>query len=225
MSDELWNTAKKHFVALFELLEKFKQEHPNLAILGLHEAYELVSSTEPDPGIRGMSFSSLRVKSPGGRGHCYTLKVSIPGYSFRLRAVPADPAICLLNTVLMTGSGGGELLAAERRAQEKLRGHISEEQWTSYQLTSAFTEQSKRSNLLYLFRRGFPTLAFKSSPEGNNFFMGLCLHAEGYEPFSWAGRLCSTDDVITALLLMRSQEKKFWAKAGHHELHSPMLGI
>lgn len=33
----------------------------------------------------------------------------------------------------------------------------------------------------------------------------LCMHPIGYYADSWAGALCPTDDVITHLLLMRSE--------------------
>lgn len=225
MTDDMQYMAKVRIAALYDLLAEFMRGHPNFIILGFREALNLVRSTEPDERITKTSVGSYRLKNPAGRGHIYELKVSIPGYSFRLKMVPADPAICLLNTVLLTEQGGEEIHVAEQRAQEKLRSHISDDQWLSYQMSASFVEMSRKSSMLYLFRRGFPTLAFKSSPEGNRFIAGLCLHAEGYEPFSWAGYLCPTDDVITALLLMRSQEQKFWAKAGHHHLNSPMLGI
>lgn len=223
MFDDTRLIAEASYLALLDLLEKIKQKYPTFAIQGMREAWVLISSREPDPSITKVDVRQIRVR--GKRDSYIALRVSIPGYSFRLKMVPIDPAICLLNTVLVTGRSDKELLLAERRAQRKLRGHISEEQWMSYQLTSAFTEISRRSGLLYLFRRGFPTLVFKSSPEGNSFFLGLCLHAEGHEPNSWAGYLCPTDDVITALLLMRTQEQRFWGKAGHHQLHSSMLGI
>jgi hypothetical protein len=50
-------------------------------------------------------------------------------------------------------------LDAEYKAREKLKGMLTERQWRQYDLTGSFLESSKRSGLMYVFRRLRPTIA------------------------------------------------------------------
>lgn len=216
------------FEQLVLLLEEVKTRHPHYVFQGMTAAQQKIRSAPPDPRIQGTSVTLLRNTKLGrnGRG---VLKVTIPGYVFRFPILSPDPATLLLYTVEWTAEDEErkQMAQAERRAQEKLRECIAPSQWDDYFVNSAFAEQSLRSQLTYLFRRGFPTLVFRQGPppRGLSFLVGLCLHIHGHAQYSWRGELCPTDDVIAHLLLMRTDERRFWAKANHHTLDSPGLGI
>jgi hypothetical protein len=47
----------------------------------------------------------------------------------------------------------------------------------------------------------------------------------GYCGQSWAGVMCSTDEVIAHLLMMSGSEEKFWANANQHPLDRPKAGL
>lgn len=107
-------------------------------------------------------------------------------------------------------------VTAELTAQETLREHVNETQWRSYILAGTFIETSKRSGVKYIFRKLRPTVAIREVGDGFRCLAVLCLHPLGYYQETWCGTLAPTDDVLSHLLLMRGDERKYWAKAEHH---------
>lgn len=122
---------------------------------------------------------------------------------------------------------------AEYKAREKLRGMLNDKQWQTYELTGAFIETSKRSGLIYMFRRLRPTIAMTGKHpwfrtrrhDGMRCLAVLCMHPIGYYRKSWAGCMVPTDDVIAHLLAMRGDEAYFWRKANQHEFSAPEAGL
>lgn len=106
---------------------------------------------------------------------------------------------------------------AEVKAQEKLFSLVSGHQFVQYSMTGAFVERSKRSQVLYVFRRCGTTLALRHDADFSiRVLAALCLHPVGYYEQTHAGCLVPTDDVIAHLLMVRGAEHKFWAQANHH---------
>jgi hypothetical protein len=121
-------------------------------------------------------------------------------------------------------------MEAEEMAMEKLHELINDRMYDMYRMTGAFMEQSERSRVTYLFRRSRPTLALSAtdlSAEDKPMacLAALCMHPIGYYERTWAGVMCPTDDVIAHLLLMRGDERKFWAQSNQHSLHMVEAGI
>jgi hypothetical protein len=115
---------------------------------------------------------------------------------------------------------------AEMKARDALRSRINESQWRCYVLNDCFLERSERSDLHYLFRKGYPTLVF--SYHGDNegrVIAALCLHPIGYYQYTHAGLMTPTDEVICHLLLMRADEHKFWAKSGQWRVTDTRSGV
>ena len=116
-------------------------------------------------------------------------------------------------------------IEAELKAQVKLGSLIDDHQMRQYMLTGSFVERSKRSQVLYVFRRLRPTLALRHGWDYHlKVLCGLCFHPVGYYEKTFAGCLVPTDDVIAHLLMMRGDERKFWAQANQHTAES-MLGF
>jgi hypothetical protein len=115
---------------------------------------------------------------------------------------------------------------AEMKAMASLKDRVSESQYRCYVLNGMFPEQSKRSGLFYFFRKGLPTLvlSYHGYPSGR-VLAGLCLHPVGYHSCTFAGLMCPTDEVICALLLMRSDEHFLWKKSGQWKASDPRSGI
>lgn len=123
-------------------------------------------------------------------------------------------------------------LEAEHAAMEKLKGMLGERQWRQYELTGSFMEESKRSGVLYMFRRLRPTLALSlkdghgTSTETTTFFLAaLCMHPVGYYNRTWGGCLVPTDDVIAHLVYMRGDEARFWGQSNQHRSWDPESGV
>lgn len=116
-------------------------------------------------------------------------------------------------------------LDAEIKALERLKQLIDHNAFATYMLTGTFAESSKRSKVIYMFRRCRPTLACRETAIGTKILAALCLHPIGYYGESYAGCLVPTDDVMAHLLLMRGDEHKFWAKANHHPLWAAQAGV
>lgn len=115
---------------------------------------------------------------------------------------------------------------AEMKAMESLKGKISNGQYRSYVLNGAFNERSKRSNIYYVFRKGYPTIALSfSGSKTGRVLCCLCLHPFGYYRGTWAGMMTPTDEVIAALLMMRGNEPKFWARSGQWPAYDPRSGL
>lgn len=115
---------------------------------------------------------------------------------------------------------------AEEKALELLKSKITPSQYRCYVLCNCFPERSKRSDIFYFFRKGLPVLALSwhGYPEGR-ILACLCLHPYGYYRGTHAGVMTPTDEVIGQLLLMRANEKKFWAKSGQWSASDPRSGI
>lgn len=134
----------------------------------------------------------------------------------------------LLDTLIVRG--GAVMVQNEFTAMEALIQKVNNNQWESYVLSGAFPETSKRSGVTYIFRKGLPTIAMRERKleDGNNkreFLAALCLHPLAYFKDTFCGSYPPTDEVIAHLMLMRSDEHKFWAKANHHTLSDPLAGI
>jgi hypothetical protein len=114
---------------------------------------------------------------------------------------------------------------AEQKAQKKLASLVPEHVFELYLLTGHFAEESKRSKVTYLFRRGRPTIALRQTEEYSHALCALCLHPIGYYGNTWAGVMCPTDEVIAHLLMMRGSEEKFWANANQHPVDHPSAGV
>ncbi len=117
-------------------------------------------------------------------------------------------------------------IEAEAEAVKKLSELVSEQAFRCYVLTGSFLETSKRSGVMYMFRKLRPTIAMRPNREGiMQVIAGLCLHPLGYYAESWAGVLCPTDDVIAHLMMMRGCEHQFWKKANHHPMWAASIGV
>ena len=116
----------------------------------------------------------------------------------------------------------------EKRAQELLRSHISEQQWADYFISGVFWEVS-HSDELYIFRKGFPTIVCNLEITDENYVVTpkhtLCGHAVLYTEGTFAGGVCPTDDVITHLLMMRTNEEHYLASCNIHAFDAPQSGV
>jgi hypothetical protein len=114
----------------------------------------------------------------------------------------------------------------ELRAMESLKTRLTVPQWDSYVLNGAFPEQSKRSDLHYIFRKGYPTLvlSYHDEPQGK-ILAALCLHPMGYYAGTFCGVMTPTDEVIAQLVLMRADERRYWAQSGQWHACDPRSGI
>lgn len=120
-------------------------------------------------------------------------------------------------------------VTAETNALRKLQELIPEPMFNYYVLTGMFIERSKRSGVLYMFRRCRPTLALSDKPVRGTRHLrplcALCLHPVGYYEGSHAGAMVPTDDVIAHLTLMRGDEHHYWKCATQHPLWVPEAGL
>jgi hypothetical protein len=114
---------------------------------------------------------------------------------------------------------------AEQKALQKLATMVPRDVFELYCLTGHFAEESKRSQVTYLFRKGKPTIAIRQDEEGGYPLCALCLHPIGYYGDTWAGVMCPTDEVIAHLLMMRGSEAKYWANANQHPVDHPAAGV
>ena len=111
---------------------------------------------------------------------------------------------------------------AEARALMNLADRLTRAQADSYILSNAFIETSKRSGVRYVFRKGLPTIALSNNAK---FLAALCLHPLAYFEDTHAGSMAPSDDVLAHLLMMRSDEHRFWKEATQHPLWDPRSGI
>lgn len=118
-------------------------------------------------------------------------------------------------------------LDAELRAMTKLRELVTDQAWKCYVTTGSFLESSKRSGVVYMFRRLRPTLALggRGDPDGMKILAGLCLHPLAYYEGSWAGAMVPSDDVVSHLMLMRADEHRFWRMANQHPAWTVSSGL
>jgi len=117
---------------------------------------------------------------------------------------------------------GAVSVEAELAAQAYLLKRLSEKQRRSYILGGSFVEESKRSHVAYLLRKGLPTLAFGKD---NKFLCALCLHSFGAFMMSYVGLMPPSDEVLAHLLLNRGDQEKFLKKSGQHPAWNPMSGV
>lgn len=116
--------------------------------------------------------------------------------------------------------------AAEFKAMGKLSELVSDHAFKCYLCSGMFLETSKRSGVTYMFRKGRPTLATRSSEEhGVRFLAALCLHPIAYYEGTFAGCMVPSDDVIGMLLMMRADERLLWRKANHHPVWATESGV
>lgn len=129
----------------------------------------------------------------------------------------------LMNTI---GASRAWSVSAEFTAMERLKTLITPQAMRYYVLVGFFIERSPRSGVTYIFRKGRPTVAL-SAGQGDalKILATLCLHPIGYYRETFAGSMVPTDDVIAHLLMMRGDERLFWAKCNQHDPSEPESGI
>lgn len=146
--------------------------------------------------------------------------VKEPRAGIRLRKLMAD--VSIRNDIhTMTAE-------AELKAMESLKARVTGNQYRAYVLSGAFFERSPRTDLFYLFRKGFPTLVLSyhgEKNEGGRVIVALCFHPMGFYQFSHVGVMCPTDEVVAALLMMRGHEAKFWSKSGQWPVTDSRSGV
>jgi hypothetical protein len=131
-----------------------------------------------------------------------------------------------LNYVMHTlGASDAWGIEQEGNAILTLGKMVRHRQFKQYMLTGSFLERSRRSGLIYLFRRLRPTVAIRDRDEGSRILAALCMHPIGYYEGSWAGAMCPTDDVIAHLSLMRGDEAMFWRRCNQHPPYRPEAGL
>jgi hypothetical protein len=113
----------------------------------------------------------------------------------------------------------------EARAVQLLAEKVRHRQFKQYMLTGMFLERSKRSGVMYLFRRLRPTIALSPHGDDARILAALCMHPIAYYANSWAGAMCPTDDVIAHLMMMRADEHMFWKRCNQHPPHRPEAGL
>jgi len=116
---------------------------------------------------------------------------------------------------------------AELTAMLRLKTLVKKAAFRYYLLTGTFLETSPRSKVIYLFRKGRPTLAIKGTLSGNDtkVLCALCLHPIGFYDGTFAGSMVPTDDLIAHLLMMRGDERKFWSKCNQHDIRDAEAGV
>jgi hypothetical protein len=118
------------------------------------------------------------------------------------------------------------LFEAEAKAQKRLSEALTEIQSKSYFLTGEFIQRG-RSGVAYLIRKNRPTLALRDdngkSPARP--LCALCMHPLAYYNDTWAGVMAPSDEVLSHLLMIRSDEHYFWRKANQISPDNPVSGI
>lgn len=115
----------------------------------------------------------------------------------------------------------------EGAAVKALAALIPHHAFKRYLLTGMFLETSRRSGLVYMFRKLRPTVVISPHhPRGESVILAaLCLHPIAYYAGSWAGAMCPTDDVLAHLMLMRGDEAMFWRRSNQHAAIRPEAGL
>lgn len=113
----------------------------------------------------------------------------------------------------------------ESNAVNTLAGLLSHHQMKCYLLTGSFVEKSRRSKLMYMFRKLRPTVAIDLSGVKAKVRCALCMHPIAYYEGTWAGAMCPTDDVIAHLMLMRADEPMLWRRCNQHPSNRPEAGL
>jgi hypothetical protein len=129
---------------------------------------------------------------------------------------------------MMVRQDAHQTAEAEFKALESLKQRVNEHQFNCYVLSGMFIEKSKRSGVYYYFRKGLPTLAISHNGAYANtgkVLCALCLHPMGFYQGTHCGLMCPTDEVISHLLWMRSDEHGFWKKSGQWSAEDTRSGI
>ena len=113
----------------------------------------------------------------------------------------------------------------EHRALKLLGEMVPHHMFKNYLLSGVFMERSKRSDLVYIFRKLRPTVVLRSKGEAVAVLTTLCMHPIGYYEDTWAGAMCPTDDVIAHLSMMRSDEHAYWRRANQIPYDRPNAGL
>jgi hypothetical protein len=113
----------------------------------------------------------------------------------------------------------------EARAIQLLATLVSHRQFKQYMLTGTFLESSRRSGVMYVFRKLRPTVAVRMTGPSADVMCALCAHPIGYYSGSWAGAMAPSDDVVAHLQLMRADEPRFWKTSTQHPAISPLAGV
>jgi len=113
----------------------------------------------------------------------------------------------------------------EARALQLLATLVSHRQFKQYLLTGMFLESSKRSGVMYVFRKLRPTVALRMTGPSSEIMCALCAHPLGYYGDSWAGAMCPSDDIVAHLQMMRADEPRFWKTSNQHPAITPMAGV
>lgn len=140
---------------------------------------------------------------------------------------PYHPAALRFNLFIETGAQrrAFTLSTAEITAQNRLLEALNDQQRGSYLMLDTFVERG-RSGVLYFVRKNRPTIACRSRPDGGATpLCALCLHPLGYYVGTWAGVMPPSDEVLTHLLYIRSDEHFFWRKANQIPLTCVMSGL
>jgi hypothetical protein len=116
---------------------------------------------------------------------------------------------------------------AEWKAMASLQERVKPNQFRTYIVCGMFAEHSPRSKLTYIFRKSRPTVAltFKTQDGKARAIAALCFHPAGYWQGTHIGVMPPTDEVISALLTMRADERRFWAKSGQWQAWDPRAGL
>ena len=126
----------------------------------------------------------------------------------------------IVQTMLVAASPAWSI-EAELAAIAKLGKLISRHMLDIYMLTGTFLESSKRSGIVYIFRRLAPTIAVRpghgGAMIGGKVLATLCAHPIAYYNDSWAGAMVPTDDVVSHLIMMRGDEHFFWRRCNQHD--------
>jgi hypothetical protein len=128
----------------------------------------------------------------------------------------------LLKTLTASSAWGIE---QEATAVQTLGTLVRHHQLKQYLLTGMFLEKSKRSGVMYLFRRLRPTIALSVGGKELRALCALCLHPIAYYEGSWGGAMTPTDDVLAHLMLMRGDEHMFWRRANQHPIWKKEAGV
>lgn len=116
-------------------------------------------------------------------------------------------------------------LEQEAKAVQTLGTKLRHHAFKAYLLTGMFMEESKRTGLIYVFRRLRPTIVLDLKGEHTKVRCCLCMHPIGYYEGTWAGAMTPTDDVIAHLMLMRGDEPMLWRRSNQHPAWEPGAGL
>lgn len=167
--------------------------------------------------------STIRNRFHSAKRRCDVVIWNRPDGSLQWGLAPAFHHIAYDLTTLQCSVAWG--IEQENNALKLLGTLVKHSQLKSYLLTGMFMEQSKRSEVYYLFRRMKPTVAIRAENDKLRVLCCLCMHPIAYYAGSWAGAMCPTDDVIAHLMLMRADEAMYWRRANQHAAFRPEAGL